>query len=446
MRRTMPRRCTCVWPMRPWRSPPPAPRPTSTSPASSPSPRRRCDAVHPGYGFLSERADFAQACAEAGLRFIGPTPEQLALFGDKARARALAKQCDVPVMPGSPGRGHAGRGAGLLRRAAGRWRGRHGQGHRRRRRPRHAGGAGRRRTARGPCALHVGSQGAFGVEGVYVERLMRNARHIEIQVLGDGRRREPGRARVHAAAALPEAGGDRAQPFALRGAARASHAGRAAHGAGRGLPGPGHLRIPGRRAFDRAALRLHRGQPAPAGRAHGDRGGDRAGPGATADRRRGGPAARWARIGARCAAQRGFAVQWRINAETLDAQGNARPSGGTLSRFDLPAGPGVRVDTHGYAGARALAALRHAAGQADRPLAPRRASPMRCGARCARWTNAASRASRPTWRCCAPSPQGPSSPAQAVHTRFVEAHLADLLPQPAHRAAAARPRACGRSG
>lgn len=62
-----------------------------------------CDAVHPGYGFLSERSDFAQACAEAGLRFIGPTPEQLALFGDKARARALAEQCDVPVMPGSAG-------------------------------------------------------------------------------------------------------------------------------------------------------------------------------------------------------------------------------------------------------------------------------------------------------------------------------------------------------
>jgi acetyl/propionyl-CoA carboxylase alpha subunit len=62
-----------------------------------------CDAVHPGYGFLSERADFAQACADAGLVFIGPTPEQLALFGDKARARALALQCDVPVMPGSAG-------------------------------------------------------------------------------------------------------------------------------------------------------------------------------------------------------------------------------------------------------------------------------------------------------------------------------------------------------
>jgi acetyl/propionyl-CoA carboxylase alpha subunit len=62
-----------------------------------------CDAVHPGYGFLSERADFAQACADAGLVFIGPTPEQLGLFGDKARARALATQCDVPVMPGSAG-------------------------------------------------------------------------------------------------------------------------------------------------------------------------------------------------------------------------------------------------------------------------------------------------------------------------------------------------------
>ena len=60
-----------------------------------------CDAVHPGYGFLSERADFARACATAGLRFIGPTPGQLALFGDKAQARALAQRCNVPLMPGT---------------------------------------------------------------------------------------------------------------------------------------------------------------------------------------------------------------------------------------------------------------------------------------------------------------------------------------------------------
>ena len=60
-----------------------------------------CDGIHPGYGFLSENAGFAQACADAGLRFIGPTPAHLALLGDKARARDLARRCGVPLMLGS---------------------------------------------------------------------------------------------------------------------------------------------------------------------------------------------------------------------------------------------------------------------------------------------------------------------------------------------------------
>lgn len=58
----------------------------------SPSQENNVDAIHPGYGFLSERADFAQACAEAGVRFIGPSPEVVRKMGDKVEARALAIQ------------------------------------------------------------------------------------------------------------------------------------------------------------------------------------------------------------------------------------------------------------------------------------------------------------------------------------------------------------------
>src|SRR5207245_9461588 len=57
-----------------------------------------CDAIHPGYGFLSESARFAQSCIDAGITFVGPSPEVLELAGDKLRARALASRCGVPVL------------------------------------------------------------------------------------------------------------------------------------------------------------------------------------------------------------------------------------------------------------------------------------------------------------------------------------------------------------
>jgi pyruvate carboxylase len=60
-----------------------------------------CDTVHPGYGFLSENASFARACADAGLTFIGPLPEVLELFGSKTAARTLARECNVPVADGA---------------------------------------------------------------------------------------------------------------------------------------------------------------------------------------------------------------------------------------------------------------------------------------------------------------------------------------------------------
>src|ERR1700728_4851887 len=62
-----------------------------------------CDAIHPGYGFLSENASFARRCIDAGIVFAGPRPELLELFGDKVQARELGRRCGCPVLAGSSG-------------------------------------------------------------------------------------------------------------------------------------------------------------------------------------------------------------------------------------------------------------------------------------------------------------------------------------------------------
>jgi acetyl/propionyl-CoA carboxylase alpha subunit len=128
----------------------------------------------------------------------------------------------------------------------------------------------------------------------------------------------------------------------------------------------------------------------------------------------------------RTAPQRGFAMQWRINAETLDAQGNARPSGGTLTRFDLPSGPGVRVDTHGYAG---LAPSPHydtlLAKLIVQSPSPRFADALRRSLRALDECHIEGIATNLSLlRAIAARPEFAT---QAVHTRFVEAHLGDLL-------------------
>ena len=96
-----------------------------------------CDALHPGYGFLSENAALARRCVEESIVFVGPSPEALDLFGDKAQAKALAKRCGVPIIEGTSGPDQPGRGEGLPC-IAGRRRRHHDQGDRRRRRARHA--------------------------------------------------------------------------------------------------------------------------------------------------------------------------------------------------------------------------------------------------------------------------------------------------------------------
>ena len=310
-----------------------------------------CDAVHPGYGFLSERADFARACAEAGLRFIGPTPAQLALFGDKAQARALAQQQGVPLMPGTQAAvsleeaqaffaQHAH--AGIVIKAIG-----------------GGGGRGMRAVASAddlPAAYarcRSEAQAAFGVDGVYVERLMGNARHIEVQVLGDGRevialgerectlqRRFQKVVEIAPSPSLPGALRERITTAALSMARAVDYQGLGTFEflvdlASADLPfvfiecNP-RLQVEHTITEEVTGVDLVQAQIAlAAGRRLRDIGLDPAAPPTVL----------------------GFAIQWRINAETLDAQGNATPGSGTLRRFDLSAGPGVRVDTHGAAGA-----------------------------------------------------------------------------------------------
>jgi len=388
-----------------------------------------CDAVHPGYGFLSERADFAQACADAGLVFIGPAPEQLALFGDKARARALATQCDVPVMPGSAGavtlaqaqaffaEQQAQGAAGVMIKAIG-----------------GGGGRGMRAVmnadelpeAHARCMSEA--KAAFGVEGVYVERLMHHARHIEVQVLGDGQavaslgerectlqRRFQKLVEIAPSPSLPDALRAAITQAALR---MARAAGYRSLGTFEFLVDAGSVTLPF--VFIEANPRLqveHTVTEAVTGldlvqlQMAVAAGQSLKALGVEADG---------------TAAQRGFALQWRINAETLDAHGNARPSGGTLARFDLPSGPGVRVDTHGYAG---LAPSPHY----DTLLAklivhspsPRFADALRRSLRALDECHIDGIATNlALLRAIAARPEFAS---QAVHTRFVEAHLGDLL-------------------
>jgi acetyl-CoA carboxylase biotin carboxylase subunit len=142
------------------------------------------DAIHPGYGFLSENAGFAAMVESAGLVFVGPRPETIRAMGDKAVAREMAARAGVPTVPGSDGRiedagaaRHAAEAIGypLMIKAA-------------------AGGGGRGiRIAESPAELEAEipqasaeALAAFGDGGLYLERFVPRARHVEVQVLGDG--------------------------------------------------------------------------------------------------------------------------------------------------------------------------------------------------------------------------------------------------------------------
>ncbi|WP_340152056.1 biotin carboxylase N-terminal domain-containing protein [uncultured Sneathiella sp.] len=146
--------------------------------------RSGADAIHPGYGFLSENPDFARAVEAAGMIFVGPTAETLERFGDKASAKEAAIAANIPVIPGSEGarsdpnviRAEVLRmGLPVLLKAVG-------------------GGGGRgQRLVRAKATLVADIEGAlrearstFGSEGLILERFLTDARHVEIQIIGDG--------------------------------------------------------------------------------------------------------------------------------------------------------------------------------------------------------------------------------------------------------------------
>ena len=304
-----------------------------------------CDAVHPGYGFLSENAAFARACSDAGVVFVGPPPDVLALFGDKTAARALARACDVPVPDGtdivtlSQAQAFLARHGAVMVKAA-------------------AGGGGRgMRMARSPeeleqvwplCAAEA--QIAFGRGDLYLEELLPEARHIEVQAIGDGdgrvlhlgerectiQRRHQKLVEVAPSPSLSPAVRDRILASALRMAERVRYRSlgtfeflldardgerfvfieanprlQVEHTVTEAVFGvdlvQAQLRLAGGATLDAAGIPLH-------------------------------PQAN------------GCAIQCRVNMETMQADGTALPAGGTLTAYELPSGPRVRVDGFGYAG------------------------------------------------------------------------------------------------
>jgi acetyl/propionyl-CoA carboxylase alpha subunit/acetyl-CoA carboxylase carboxyltransferase component len=312
-----------------------------------------CDAIHPGYGFLAERGDFAGACAAAGLTFVGPDVAHLELFGDKARARRAAEQADVPVIRGldravtlEEVRGFfASRGDGgamIIKAVAG------------------GGGRGTRavlaaeeiEAAYQRCQSEAAA--AFGRADVYVEEFLPRARHVEVQILGDraggiahlGERECSIQRRFQKVVEIAPA------PALDEGLRRSiiDAAVRFARSVGYSNLGTFEflVDVSGRRGvapfvFIEANARLqveHTVTEAVTGvdlvqtqirLAQGDL---------------------LAKMGLDAATPRGFAIQARINMETIGADGSVRPAGGTLTAYEAPNGPGVRTDGFGYAGYR----------------------------------------------------------------------------------------------
>ena len=315
-----------------------------------------CDAIHPGYGFLSENANFARRCAEEGVTFVGPQVETLELFGDKVQARALAERCEVPVLPGTTQAtsleeaqaflSSLGAGGAMMIKAV-------------------AGGGGRgMRVVQSLDELEEAytrcqseAKTAFGNSDVYVEQLVARARHIEVQIVGDGsgavshlwerecsiQRRHQKLVEIAPSPGLASAVRDQliAAAVLLAGTVKYNNVGTFEFlvdaNATNGGVGYAFIEANARLQVEHTVteevtgvdivklqLQLAAGQSL----------------------------AELELQQADIPEPRGFAMQVRINMETMQADGTARPAGGVLTAFEVPSGPGLRTDSFGYAGYR----------------------------------------------------------------------------------------------
>ena len=313
-----------------------------------------CDSIHPGYGFLSERADFAAACAERGITFVGPSEYHLSLFGDKARARAAAVAADVPVLRGHDEAvsleraadffGTLGSDGVMMIKAI-------------------AGGGGRgTRTVRSIDELEDAykrcqseAQTAFGLADVYVEEFVKQARHVEVQILGDlhggvahlgerecsVQRRNQKVVEIAPAPGLPDSLRTQLIDAAVRFASKEGYTNLGTFeflidtsGQGHDLPfvfieANARLQVEHTVTEEVTGVDLVQAQIR---LADGD---------SLADLGRDEP-----QVGI----PRGYAIQARGYMETIVADGSVRPNAGTLSIYAAPNGPGVRTDGFGYAG------------------------------------------------------------------------------------------------
>ena len=306
-----------------------------------------CDALHPGYGFLAENPALARACETAGITFVGPTPDQLEHFGNKLSARALATEVGVPLAPGTVGDTSlaeaeaflAEHGPMMIKAVAG------------------GGGRGMRPVRPGENVAAAWERArseaiaAFGDPAVYVERLIERARHIEVQIVGDGTsvshlgERECTLQRqnqkIVEIAPSPTLAAETRRTLTDAALAMAGRIGYRSLGTWEFLVDADD---PSTVAFMETNARLQVEHTVTE---------EVTGVDLVQAQLRIAAGATLADVGltqSQVPSARGHAVQVRVNTEAMTADGTARPTGGTLSAFEAPSGPGLRTDGYGYVG------------------------------------------------------------------------------------------------